>query len=84
MNTERQDTVSEPLLRRVCGEFLEMPGLQLTRPRAGRLWALDEETCTRILELLVKTKFLRLTGPDTYARLTDGPPLPGTWRRTRT
>jgi hypothetical protein len=73
VNTERQDTLGEDLLRRICGEFLEMPGLQLTRPQARRLLALDEETCTRILDLLVEIKFLCLTDLDTYARLTEGP-----------
>ena len=72
MNTERQDTLSEQLLHRICGEFLEMPGLQVTRLQARRLWALDEETCTRILDLLVEIKFLCLTDRATYARLTEG------------
>jgi hypothetical protein len=73
VKTGPQDTFSEQLLCRICGEFLEMPGLHLTRPQARRLWALDEETCTRILDLLVEIRFLCLTGLDTYARLTEGP-----------
>ena len=32
------------LVHRVRGEFLEMPGLRLTRAQAQRLWGLDEET----------------------------------------
>jgi hypothetical protein len=73
VDTERQDTLDEDLLRRICGEFLEMPGLRVTRSQARRLWALDEQTCTRILDVLVEIKFLCLTDLDTYARLTEGP-----------
>ena len=39
----------EQLVRRVFGEFVEMPGLQLTRPQARRLWGLDDETCAVLL-----------------------------------
>ena len=53
MKTEPSDVLSEQLLRRICGEFSEMPGLRLTRPQARRLWNLDDETCARILDLLV-------------------------------
>src|SRR5262245_7291557 len=35
----------ESLLRRIEGEYLEMPGLQLTREQAQRLWVLDCDTC---------------------------------------
>lgn len=77
VNTELQNPVSEQLLRRICSEFSEMPGLRLTRPQARRLWGLDEETCTRILHVLVEAKFLCLTGLDMYGRLTEGPvPFP--------
>ena len=68
-----KDTLNEQLLRRICSEFAEMPGLRLTRRQARRLWGLDEETCIRILDWLVEAKFLRLTGLDTYGRLTEGP-----------
>jgi hypothetical protein len=66
---------SEQVLRRIYGEFLEMPGLRLTRKQAQRLWGLDEETCIQILEFLVEAKFLRRSsrsGADSYGRLTDG------------
>ena len=32
---------TEDVLRRVQGEFLEMPGLRLTEAQARRLWNLD-------------------------------------------
>ena len=70
----------EEMLRRICGEYLEMPGLRLTHKQAQRLWALDEQTCTQLLEFLVEAKFLCRTGVGGYARFTDGtvafsPPL---------
>ena len=63
----------EQLIRRVFGEYLEMPGLRLTRPQAQRLWAMDEQTCTEILDLLTEVRFLHRQSDGTYARLVDGP-----------
>lgn len=59
----------EQLIDRIRGEYLEMPGLQLTSPQAMRLLGLDERTCVRLLGLLVEVGFLRRTGVGTYARL---------------
>ena len=71
--------LSEHILERICGEYLEMPGLRLTRQQAQRLWGLDEATCAQSLEFLVGARFLIRIGRDTYARLTEGsvtlPPL---------
>ena len=72
MQTTRPSIVSEHVLRRVCGEYLEMPGLRLTRRQAQRLWGLDERACAEILEFLVSVKFLRRTESDSYARASDG------------
>jgi len=63
----------EQLLRRVRGEFLEMPGLKLTRLQAQRLWALDEQTCAEILDSLTEARFLHRQHDGAYARLVDGP-----------
>jgi hypothetical protein len=46
------------VLQRVRAEFLEMPGLRLTRAQARRLWALDDALCDAILATLVETRFL--------------------------
>jgi hypothetical protein len=67
------------MLQRIYAEFLEMPGLRLTCAQAQRLLGLDEETCGRVLEFLVDTKFLGPPVQGMYARLTDGahkPSLP--------
>ena len=55
-------------LRLVCGEYLEMPGLSLTRPQVRRLWGLDDPTCEELLGELVDCGFLRLTDRGTYVR----------------
>jgi hypothetical protein len=73
MSTDRPDVLSDQMLRRICAEYVEMPGLRLSRKQAQRLWGVDEEACVQILEFLVKTRFLELAGPDTYGPVTDGP-----------
>ena len=70
----------EHLLRRARGEFLEMPGLRLTCEQAQRLWGLDDETCSSLLNRLVDLKFLIRGSDGTYARLTEGS-LPTSPRR---
>lgn len=60
----------DPWLLRIRGEFLEMPGLRLTRAQARRLWALDAPSCDRALATLVRTGFLKV-GPDGAYRRAD-------------
>lgn len=60
------------LLRRIQGEFLEMPGLKLTSGQAERLWGLDQRTCDDVLGTLVLERFLVRTADGRYARLTEG------------
>ena len=50
--------MDEQLLRRIRGEFTEMPGLLLTVAQAKRLWHLDERTCVAALTALVESHFL--------------------------
>ena len=54
------------LLEIVRGEFLEMPGLRLTRQQARRLWALDADTCDALLATLENSGFLRRTREGKY------------------
>ena len=51
----------EALIRRVRGEFLEMPGLKLTVGQAARLWGLRPAECEAIIAALVDADFLRRT-----------------------
>ena len=63
------------LINRLRGEFLEMPGLQLTRAQAQRLCGVDEILCQSVLDALVDVRFLCLKPNGTYARAGDGPSL---------
>jgi hypothetical protein len=62
----------DQMLRRIRGEYMEMPGLRLTRAQAQRLWGLDDETCALLLDLLTEARFLCRKSDGTYARLIDG------------
>ena len=54
------------LLELVRGEFLEMPGLRLTKKQAQRLWAIDADTCEALLGALEASHFLRHTRDGEY------------------
>ena len=58
----------EQLAQRVRSEYKEMPGLNVTRDQARCLWALEPETCDRLLAYLVHTGFLIRTSQNTYVR----------------
>jgi hypothetical protein len=62
----------QELLRRICGEYLEMPGLLLTPAQAQRLWALDAVTCAQALDYLVDAGFLVRQRDGKYGRAADG------------
>ena len=51
-------TGMDQMLRRIQGEFLEMPGLRLTCRQAQRLWNLDQLVCESLLAALVDVRFL--------------------------
>jgi hypothetical protein len=52
----------------VRAEYLEMPGLHLTRSQVRRLWSLDELTCDALLDALVRVGFLQRTRGGAYVR----------------
>ena len=56
------------LLRRIEGEYHEMPGLSITAPQAERLWGLDGTTCAFVLMTLTERGVLRRTTSGTYVR----------------
>lgn len=69
---------SDEVLRRVQGEFMEMPGLRLTQAQAGRLWGLDEASCDVLLRALVDAKFLFRTQNGAFMRFETATPLKAT------
>ena len=52
----------------VRGEYLDVPGLCLTRSQVQRLWGLDEAMCERVLVALMQAHFLRRTSEDRFVR----------------
>jgi len=56
---------------RVRGEFREMPGLTLTLAQAGRLWALNADTCAEVLSELVAVGFLCRRADGAFSRASD-------------
>ncbi|MGE5246606.1 MAG: hypothetical protein ACM3SQ_20450 [Betaproteobacteria bacterium] len=55
-------------LNRIRAEYLEIPGLRLTKPQVQRFWGLDAPTCDALLGALEDAKFLRRTRDDMYVR----------------
>ncbi len=68
----------EDMLRRVQGEFLEMPGLCLTEAQARRLFGLDEAACRAALDALVEARFLFRTREGAFMRVEHARPLKAT------
>jgi hypothetical protein len=75
---------TEEVLRRVRGEFLEMPGLRLTEAQARRLWGLDASSCEALLGALVDANFLFRTRDGAFMRIEHASPARAALRRSRT
>jgi hypothetical protein len=58
----------QDVVRRIRGEYLEMPGLRLTFEQAQRLWRLDETACEAVLGALVDARFLARTRDGAFIR----------------
>jgi hypothetical protein len=58
-------------VERVRAEYLEMPGLSLTKWQMRRLWLLDASVCDAVVESLVTSAFLRRCDNNTYVRVGD-------------
>jgi len=72
----------DEVLRRVQGEFLEMPGLRVTEPQAQRLWGLDRDSCKALLGQLVDAHFLFQTRDGAFMRVEHPTPLKAELKRT--
>jgi DNA-binding IclR family transcriptional regulator len=64
--TVRQDVAD--WIQLVRAEYLESPGLQLTKAEVQRLWGLDPSTCDAVLDALEQAQFLRRTHTNRYVR----------------
>jgi hypothetical protein len=67
--TESSTVADQVELRRIRGEYLEMPGLCLTRCQAQRLWSLPCEQCEALLAALIEEKFLVRTIDGRFVRV---------------
>ena len=52
----------------IRAEYLEIPGLHLTKPQVQRLWSLESTTCDAVLEALEAVRFLRRTHTGAYVK----------------
>ena len=73
--TPQQDPLSGDMVRRVQGEFLEMPGLRLTGAQARRLWGLEATVCEALLCALVDAKFLFKTRDGAFMKAEQASPV---------
>jgi len=58
----------DALLRRVRGEYREMPGMRLTFEQAMRLWNIDRQACATVLNSLVASRYLAIDGFGRYKK----------------
>ncbi|HVH26559.1 MAG TPA: hypothetical protein VM818_07370 [Vicinamibacterales bacterium] len=65
-----------PLVTRIRGEYLEMPGLRLTFEQAQRLFGVDPTLCRKVLDALVEVKFLCVKPGGGYARVIEHDDIP--------
>jgi hypothetical protein len=73
--TPEPNRATDEVLRRVQGEFLEMPGLRLTEAQARRLWGLDAASCKALLATLVEANFLFCTRDGAFMRVEHATPV---------
>jgi len=81
--TPEPPRATDDVLRRVQGEFLEMPGLRVTEAQARRLWGLDAALCDALLGALVDMKFLFKTRDGAFMRVESAAPAKALWRSRR-
>jgi hypothetical protein len=73
MERSARITLTQEMINRICGEFLEMPGLGLKREQARRLWQVDDEFCGQVLDFLVESRFLCRRSDGRYVRAATAP-----------
>jgi hypothetical protein len=66
MNNDNQQFADA--VQRIRAEYLEMPGLKLTRHQAARLWAIEESLCDAVFATLVHDRFLICTRSAAFVR----------------
>lgn len=54
--------------QQIRAEYVEMPGLSLTKEQMRRLWRLDDALCDAVVHALVASEFLERRPDDVYVR----------------
>jgi len=71
MTPMQQPRISH-LCERITAEYLEMPGLSLTKPQMQRLWSLEAVVCDALVDTLVDSRVLWKTPRGTYVSVRSG------------
>jgi len=61
-----EENIVNDSLHLVQAEYLEMPGLGLTKAQVRRLWGMEDRTCDVVQEQLTAMHFLKRTPHDMY------------------
>ncbi len=62
------DTHVTDWLQLIRAEYLEIPGLSLTKPQVQQMWGLAPDAAEALLAALVDARFLRCTNQKAYVR----------------
>ena len=54
------------VVERIRAEYIQMPGLCLTKPQMQRLWGLEGIVCAAVVDALVAARVLRETEDGMY------------------
>jgi hypothetical protein len=65
MTTMQEQRMSD-LCELITAEYIELPGLSLTKPQVQRLWILEAAVCDALLDALVAARVLWKTPTGTY------------------
>jgi len=64
----RRALTFDEVLERIRREYHALPGLQLTKEQACRLWGLSDAECWALMARLVDTRFLARTEEGAFVR----------------
>jgi hypothetical protein len=63
--------LDQRLVDRVRAEYVEMPGMSLTRDEVQRLFGIEPSFCEAVLDALVRTGFLGCQSNGRYGRVNE-------------
>ena len=66
------ETTRPEWLELIRAEYMEIPGLNLTKAQVQRFWGLDPLTCDALIDALVADGFLKRTAANLYVRASVG------------